>query len=137
MAGEVLFTPFESAGEPDALNLRIAAMLEFSGLFTALPEGASVAVKIHPGEKNNTTYIRPALPSASNSKTTSEKSSTRPNAGKLRFASVIKRLRTRVVAASGYLLARELSKSFSCWCPCACRLLTPPVKPDIPSETPH
>lgn len=64
MAGEVLFTPFESAGEPDALNLRIAAMLEFSGLFTALPEGASVAVKIHPGEKNNTTYIRPALVSS-------------------------------------------------------------------------
>jgi uncharacterized Fe-S center protein len=58
---EVLFTPFESAGEPDTLNLRISEMIGRTGFFDALPDGAVVAVKVHPGEKNNVTYLRPTL----------------------------------------------------------------------------
>ncbi|MHB8896146.1 MAG: DUF362 domain-containing protein [Candidatus Geothermincolia bacterium] len=58
---EVLFTPFESTGEPDAVNLRVWSMLQAAGFPGGIGDGDPVAVKIHPGEKNNTTYLRPTL----------------------------------------------------------------------------
>jgi uncharacterized protein len=61
VAADVWFTPFESAGEPDALNLRLREMLEDSGFVDRLSPGNRVALKIHPGEKNNITYVRPSL----------------------------------------------------------------------------
>lgn len=61
MASEVLFTPFESVGELDNVNRRVSMMLNRAGFFEALGESATVAVKIHPGERNNVTYLRPTL----------------------------------------------------------------------------
>jgi len=57
----VYYTPFESKGDPDNLNQRIAGLLETSGFTGSLKAGDSVAVKIHPGEKNNVTYVRPTF----------------------------------------------------------------------------
>ncbi len=61
MAGEVLFTPFESTGKTDALNRRVSMMINRVGFPDALGAGDMVAVKIHPGERNNITYLRPSL----------------------------------------------------------------------------
>ena len=61
MPADVLFTPFESHGKLDSLNLRIAGMVERTGFLDALPAGARVALKVHPGERNNLTYLRPSL----------------------------------------------------------------------------
>ena len=60
MAGEVLFTPFESTGKTDALNRRVSMMINRVGFPDALGAGDMVAVKIHPGERNNITYLRPS-----------------------------------------------------------------------------
>ncbi|MBU4194634.1 MAG: DUF362 domain-containing protein [Actinobacteria bacterium] len=61
MASEVLFTPFESTGKIDALNRRVSMMMHRVGFFDSLSAGDSVAVKVHPGEMNNITYLRPSL----------------------------------------------------------------------------
>lgn len=61
MESEVLFTPYGSVGEPDALNLRVREMLDSLGFTAELVRDEAVAVKIHPGEKNNATYVRPTL----------------------------------------------------------------------------
>ena len=56
----VLFTPFGSTGKIDALNRRVSMMIHRVGFFDSLSAGDRVAVKIHPGEKNNITYLRPS-----------------------------------------------------------------------------
>ena len=61
MTSVVYFTPFESKGDPDNLNQRIAGLLRDVGFTGSLAGGDSVAVKIHPGEKNNATYVRPTF----------------------------------------------------------------------------
>ncbi|MBU4174234.1 MAG: DUF362 domain-containing protein [Actinobacteria bacterium] len=61
MTGDVWFTPFESTGKTDALHRRVSMMIHRTGFFDALSAGDRVAVKIHPGEKNNITYLRPSL----------------------------------------------------------------------------
>jgi len=55
----VLFTPSFSSGGPDAVNLRVEAMLDELGFTGSLSAGDRVAVKVHPGELNNTAYLRP------------------------------------------------------------------------------
>lgn len=64
MASTVLFTPFSSSGHLDALNRRISMMLNRVGFFDSLDEGSRVAVKVHPGERNNITYLRPSVVSS-------------------------------------------------------------------------
>jgi len=61
LVADVLFTPIDTAGEADAINRRVSRMLEKAGFYGGLTEGARVAVKVHPGERNNVTYLRPAL----------------------------------------------------------------------------
>lgn len=61
MTAEVFFAPFGSTGEPDALNLRVNELVGATGFYGTLATDDSVAVKIHPGEKNNATYVRPTL----------------------------------------------------------------------------
>jgi len=60
----VFLTPIESEGPKDALNRRISMMVLRIGFYDMLSKGDRVAIKIHPGEHNNTTYIRPTLVSA-------------------------------------------------------------------------
>lgn len=61
MTSEVLFTPSHSSGKDDSLTLRVLEMLDSLGFADALHEGDSVAVKVHPGEKNNISYLRPSI----------------------------------------------------------------------------
>lgn len=61
MKSRVLFTPSHSTGKYDALNLRLVAMLDEIGSIAELPRGSTVAVKVHPGEANNSAYLRPSI----------------------------------------------------------------------------
>ena len=61
MPAEVAFAPFDSTGGNDSLNRRLAAIIAASGFLESLPKGAKVAVKVHPGERNNATYLRPSF----------------------------------------------------------------------------
>jgi len=61
MAADVFFTPFDSAGGADSLNRRVADIVRGTGLLDSLEPGARAAVKVHPGERNNATYLRPAM----------------------------------------------------------------------------
>ena len=61
MPADVFFTPFDSAGGTDSLNRRVAAIVGGAGFFESLEPGAKVAVKVHPGERNNVTYLRPSI----------------------------------------------------------------------------
>jgi len=61
MPADVLFTPFDSAGWTESLNRRLSAIVSGTGFLDALEPGARVAVKVHPGERNNATYLRPSI----------------------------------------------------------------------------
>ena len=61
MPAEVLFTDFTASGGSESLGRRLPMMLTRFGFRDRLKEGARVAVKVHPGERNNITYIRPSL----------------------------------------------------------------------------
>ena len=61
MPADVIFTPFESSGGTESLNRRVAAIVRGSGFLYSLEPGARVAIKIHPGERNNVTYLRPSI----------------------------------------------------------------------------
>ena len=58
---ELLFTPFSSSGGTDALDRRVSMMLNRIGFFDGLGKGDRVAVKVHPGELHNITYLRPSV----------------------------------------------------------------------------
>jgi uncharacterized Fe-S center protein len=61
LAADVYLTPFGSAGESDNINRKVSLALGEAGFWDALEEADRVAVKIHPGERNNATYLRPTL----------------------------------------------------------------------------
>lgn len=61
MTSQVLYTPFESSGKLDNLSRRVAMLVNRAGFFDSTCEGDSVAVKVHPGERGNLTYLRPAF----------------------------------------------------------------------------
>lgn len=61
MPAEVLITKAAAEGKEDALDGRVAEMLRRAGFLDALTPGDRVAVKVHPGERGNLTYLRPAV----------------------------------------------------------------------------
>ncbi|MDD5748175.1 MAG: DUF362 domain-containing protein [Actinomycetota bacterium] len=61
MKTDVFYTPYESEGPLDSLNRRISMLLNRAGFFESLEKDERVAVKIHPGERNNITYVRPSI----------------------------------------------------------------------------
>jgi len=64
MPTEVLFTPFESRDGETSLNRRLAGIIRTTEFFRGLSEGSKVAIKVHPGERNNSAYLRPSIVSS-------------------------------------------------------------------------
>ncbi len=63
MKSKVFFASAHASSPEESYLEKIPKILKRSGFLASIGEGSRVAVKIHPGERGNLTYIRPAVAS--------------------------------------------------------------------------
>lgn len=61
---EVLFIPSSASGPEGALTARLVQAITAAGFTESLAPAARVAIKVHPGEKDNSSYLRPTFAAA-------------------------------------------------------------------------